>query len=282
MTEALGPHLLGRVPSPPDERDFKLSNFTAIGDVEMGTVDPYDLISIAEQELKLTTVTFKKWAATSYPDVTKTHWFKAFNALTQAKENLGPPPPPPSGGFVEWDNPQPILDQMDTNHCVGFSGAQWGNTLPINDLYTNRDAHAIYYETKVFDGEPNEENGSTMRSLAKALKARGRLTVYAFAETIDEAIEWIKTKGPVMVGTDWLDNMFDADANGLVSATGPTVGGHAYLINGYDAELDQLLYINSWGTNWANDGHFRMSASDAEMLHEELGELLVAVELPLG
>lgn len=277
--EVVGPHLLGRLPSPPDERDYKLANFLPLGDVEMGSSDPLDLITIAEQELKLTTVTFKKWASTAYPDVTRTHWFKALNALAQAKEALAPAPP---SDVFEWPNPQPILNQEDTNHCVGFSGAQWGNTLPVNDQYTDRDGHAIYYECKVIDGEPGEENGSYIRSLGQALKARKRVTAYAFAANVEEAIEWLKVKGPVVAGTNWYDDMFFPDSFGLVAATGPLVGGHAYLMNGFDPNTDELLYINSWGKNWGADGHFRLSLMDAKMLHTMDGELMVTLELPIA
>ena len=279
MTELLGSHLLGRIPSPTDLRDYKLANFLHLG-VEATDAEISDLIAAGVAELKLTTVTFKKWAATDYKDVTRTHWWKALNYFEQARQNLAPPAP--TGEVYVWDNPRAILDQEDTNHCVGFSGVQWGNTSPINDNYINRDGHVLYYECKVLDGEPNEENGSTMRSQAKALKARGRLSVYAFATSIDEAIEWIKLKGPVLVGTDWFDDMFNPDSNGLISVGGSLAGGHAYLCNGYDADKDELLYINSWGTNWANGGHFRMSVSDAKYLHNLEGEILVAVELPLA
>lgn len=281
MTEVLGPHLLGRKPSPADERDYKLGNFLKLG-TETASNNPAELIDLGLAELKLTTVTFKKWAATTYVDVTKTHWWKALNYFELAKQNITPGSPVPiSENLFEWNNPRSILDQEDTNHCVGFSGAQWGNTDPVNDNYTERDGHVIYYECKVFDGEPNEENGSVLRSLGKALKARGRISAYAFANSVDEGLEWVKTKGPLVVGTDWYDDMFNPDANGLVTALGPLVGGHAYLCNGFDADKDELLYINSWGRNWANDGHFRISLMDAKYLHSREGEIMVALELPI-
>jgi hypothetical protein len=241
--------------------------------------DPIELIALGEQELKLTTVTFKKWAATAYSDVTQTHWWKALNYFEAARQNLAPPPPSPT---FEWFNAEAALDQEDTNHCVGFSGAQWGNTLPVNDQFDNRDGHALYYECKVIDGEPNEENGSVMRSIGSALKARKRLTAYAFAESVDVAVEWIKTKGPIMAGTNWYDDMFNPDPTGLVKVLGPEVGGHAYLWNGFDPVTDEILCINSWGRNWADEGHFRIGLQDAKTLFRFDGELLVALELPLG
>ncbi len=278
MSETIGSNLLGRNPSPKDERDYRLSNFINLGDLEAGTVDPYELIVLGEKELKLTTVSFKKWASTSYNDVTQTHWWKALNYFTQAKESLGFIP---ATTVTEWQNPEPVLDQGNTGHCVGFSGAQWGNTLPVNDQFDNQDGHNLYYECKILEGEPNEENGAYVRSIAEVLKNKQRLSVYAFANSVDEAIAWLQAKGPVIFGTSWLTNMFYPDAEGLISATGSFEGGHAYLSNGYDSSRNQFLFINSWSSDWGKDGHFKMSKSDIEKLFADYGEILAAVELPL-
>jgi len=276
MASNIGSHLLGRNPSPPDDRNYRLSNFLKLG-VEATSADPAELIALGVAELKLTTVKFARWAATDYSDVTKTHWWKALNYFEQAKAALNPVPT----GKVEWENPQPTLDQGNTGHCVGFSGAQFGNTLPINDQFDNNDGHALYYECKVVEGEPNQENGAYVDSIGKVLLNRKRIGVYAFAASIDEAIEWVKTKGPVIFGTVWLTNMFDPDSSGLIKAIGSEEGGHAYVCLGYDPALDQLLFLNSWGSSWGVNGHFRMSRSDAIKLFSNYGEVLAAVELPL-
>ena len=279
MVKVVGPHLLGRNPSPPDERDYQLANFLNLGVDKAATpTDPSELIDLGLAELKLTTVSFKKWAATSYPDVTKTHWWQALNYFALAKGSVNPTPPP-SSTLVEWEDGEPILDQGDTGHCVGFSGAQWGNTLPVDDKFGNQDGHDIYYECKVIDGEPRAENGSSVRSLAKALKNRGRLSVYAFANSVDEFVTWIQTKGPVVMGTDWLDNMFDPSADGTVNVSGGIAGGHAYVANGYDSATDEIHFINSWSDSWGAKGHFKMAKSDMEKLFADYGEALVAVEL---
>jgi len=282
MTKVFGSHLLGRNVSPPDERDYKLANFLGLGvDRASSLSDPTDLINLGIAELKLTSVTFARWAATSYPDVTKTHWWKALNYFAQAKASLNPVPAPPSTTLTEWVDPEEILDQADTNHCVGFSAAQWGNTLPINDKFTDQDGHDIYYECKVIDGEPGQENGTDLRSQAKALKNRRRLGIYAFAASVDEVVAWIQQKGPVVMGTDWLENMFDPNAKGFVDVRGAVAGGHAYVANGYDSADDSLLFINSWSAGWGDNGHFKMYKADMEKLFVDYGEALIAVELAI-
>lgn len=282
MTKVVGAHLLGRNVSYPDSRDYKLANFLNLAVDNTSTPsDPTELIDLGLSELKLTTVSFKRWAATSYPDVTQTHWWQALNYFALAKASLNPTPAPPSTTLVEWEDPEAILDQGNTGHCVGFSGAQWGNTLPIDDKFVNQDGHDIYYECKVIDREPNQENGSSVRSLAKALKNRGRLSAYAFASNVDEFVTWIQTKGPVVMGTDWLDNMFDPAADGTVNVSGSIAGGHAYVANGYDSATQEIHFINSWSDTWGNKGHFKMAKADMENLFADYGEAMVALELAI-
>ena len=80
---------------------------------------------LAVKELQATTVTYKKWAATHYPDVTKTHWWQAFNHLANAS---GQTPPFPTADKT-WEADF-TLDQGNTGHCVGFGWAGWGDTQP--------------------------------------------------------------------------------------------------------------------------------------------------------
>lgn len=278
MPEEFGAHLLGRNPSPPDERDYKLSNFLSLGQTAVSS-DPAQLIDLAINEFKLTTVTFKRWASTSYKDVTQTHWWKGFNYLELAKQNLEPAPQP--SDFRRWENPQPTLDQGNTNHCVGFSGANWGNTEPVFQVYDNQDGHDLYYECKVVEGEPRQENGAYIRSIGEVLKARQRLSIYAFAESLEETILWVQTKGPAIFGTWWLSDMFSPNESGIVTATGSKEGGHAYLCNGFDAINQMFLFENSWGDSFGVNGSFAMSVADARKLYQDQGEILVAVELPV-
>ena len=145
-----------------------------------------------------------------------------------------------------WGNPRQILDQGSTPHCVGSAHAQWGNTDPVNDSYTQSDADAIYYEAKIIDGEPGEENGSSTLSGTKAMKNRGRTEAYAFARSVDEIKEWVLTDGPVVTGTDWTASMFDL-VDGYLVPTGRVEGGHDWLIVGYDGDRDAFVMQNSWG-----------------------------------
>jgi hypothetical protein len=259
----IGPHLLGRKPSPPDERDWKLSLFLE--------TDP---VQAAITELQLTTVGFKNRYWTVPPK--GTHWAQGLALLGWT------PPGPVVTTAKEWENPEAPLDQGDTGHCVGFSGAGWGNTLPVDDKFTNQDGHDFYYLCKIVDGEPKAEDGSYVRSIAKVLSDKKRLDAYAWASSTDEITTWLLTKGPVMIGSDWYNDMFNPDSNGLMSISGGVAGGHAYVLCGVDLTTNQYKMLNSWGSNWGKNGYAYINIPDfgSKLLSND-GEACAALELTI-
>ena len=209
-------------------------------------------------------------------------WAKAVTDLLEPPVPVPVPDPTPTpAGVVQWKTDK-ILDQGQTGHCVGFTGADFMGDDPVMESVSNDLGHTLYYECKVIDGEPGAENGSNMRSIAIALKNRGRITAYAFAKSIQEVVDWVTAKGPVMVGTDWYDGMFTPDAKGYVLPTGKIVGGHAWSIIGYEPATETFICQNHWGPNWAVQGLFRLHKADAERLLSGNGEAVVTVETPLS
>lgn len=288
MPEKIGPHLLGRLPSPPDERDYKLGNF-------LGTHT--DLVNAAYAELTQTTVGYKnKYWETPPPG---THWAQALAILskiapfspapTPTPTPTPPPPTPTPPGDVILENPEPVLDQGDYGTCVGNGCAQWGNTLPINDKYVEKDARAIYYEATKIDGQPDDpdapgggQQGTYVRSGMKALQARGRLKTYAATSSVDEIRQYIGTQqGPVVIGIDWYNDMFETDVNGYVKPTGGVAGGHCVLLIGNLESEGAFLFLNSWGDSWGQKGYFKMKYADFDKLLQAQGEAWAAVELAI-
>lgn len=162
---------------------------------------------------------------------------------------------------VEWQDVT-ILDQGAWGHCVGFGVAGFGNAAPIEDRLTNNQGHALYYKAKENDGEPGQENGSSVRSGAKSLQDYGYINSYAFTYDLDEMKQWILTTGPLIVGTVWLSDMTYPDTQGFVRGSGRLMGGHCYLMTGYDPATDQFTFVNSWGTKFGAGGKFYMGAQD--------------------
>lgn len=182
------------------------------------------------------------------------------------------------GDSQKWEFPGLVLDQGETNHCVGFSIANFGINNPVYTPYTNKDAHDLYYQCKVIDGQPNNEEGSTIRSAAKCLQKNGRIEAYAFAPTLTSIRWWLLNRGPLIVGTIWLNDMFSPDENQIIRATGDLVGGHAYLLNEWRSD-NYIGIQNSWGNTWGVNGKAYISSTDFEKLFLYDGEAMAAVEL---
>jgi hypothetical protein len=184
-----------------------------------------------------------------------------------------------------WDFLSPPLNQGETGHCVGFSMADWGICLPIQDNYTDKDGHDFYYKAKVVDGEPGAEDGSSVRTAAKVLVQAGKINTYAFASNMNEIKYWILNKGPVIVGTSWFNDMFSPDNNGMVHPTGDLAGGHAYLLNEFYPNYlgdDCFGFQNSWnGWGLNNTGKFYMTVEEFNKLFIYDGEAVAATELQI-
>lgn len=178
-----------------------------------------------------------------------------------------------------WTFPKASLNQEETYHCVGFSGAGFGICRPVEFPYTDEDGHSLYYLCKEIDGEPGKENGSYVRSIAKVLQNRHRIKNYAFANSMDEIIYWLLQRGPMIAGTIWTDGMYRPNNQNVISVYGDYVGGHAYLLTGYEHPYIDIQ--NSWGNGWGDKGKARISVSDFETLFNYDGEVMASVEIPL-
>lgn len=283
-----------------------LDNFVGLGyglGLGEGTTDTDAdaLIAQGKAFLAQTTVSYKRWAATAYPDVKVTNWWRGLDALAQAQALLGstppPPPPPPPGGGVLWSDPDAVLDQGNFGTCVGNGAAQFLNTLPISDGYTEGVgqsaraggpyARALYYEATVLDGSPDDPNsagggqqGATVKSGVVALYNRARIASYAQSSSFSVLETWLKTKGAIVIGSDWTNDMFSPDGSGYVVPSGGVAGGHCYLWDEITAGGD-YGFLNSWGSAWGVGGRFYMKKTDFVSLFASQGEAWTAVELPL-
>lgn len=258
----IGPHLLGRISAPKDKRDYQLGDF-------LGAADDLDGVLATLLKSGSVAVATKNLAKVAVAHIRKL-------------EGKTPPPPPPPDPTkdVLWGDPDQ-LDQGQTPHCVGFGCSQFLNADPFNDHYKNADGHLVYYEAKVIDGEPRAEDGSSVHSGIKALKNRGRVGTYAWSTSTADIIAWVRAKGPVVVGSDWYDDMFNPDANGFVTPTGSLAGGHCFIVVGVDVN-NNLTFQNSWGAGWGVKGRFKMAENDFNKLVVVDGfEACAVVELPL-
>ena len=176
-----------------------------------------------------------------------------------------------------------VLQQGQTNHCVGFAMAAWGIAAPVEDPWCDLTGHDIYKACTVLDGCPGFEGGSTLRTGAKVLLHRKRIGTYFFARSVDEALDYLARYGTVVFGTDWTEGMFKPSLfTHVISPAGKVVGGHAWLGIGVDARF--VTVRNSWGTDWGRGGEARILIADLKKLWARGAEALAATEriLPIG
>lgn len=168
-------------------------------------------------------------------------------------------------------------DQGATSHCVGFA---WHGVLrSLPNVQREPPPFVIYHRAQTLDEWPGENyEGTSVRAGAKVLQALGKLTAYAWAFDLETMLNWLAFKGPVVLGTNWLEQMRRPNAAGIVRVSGRVIGGHAYEAIGYDDATELVYCQNSWGTGWGKRGRFYLRYADLARLIEAKGEVCTATE----
>jgi hypothetical protein len=201
--------------------------------------------------------------------------------------------PAPTAAAVKtvlWSHYAPVLDQGDLGSCTGNATAQLINTakfavprLRVNRRHylTEADALALYERATVidpYDGSyPPDDTGSDGLSVTKAGTEKGYFSSYTHPFGFDHFLGTIQLQ-PVIVGTNWYEDMFDADSKGFVHVSGDVAGGHEYLCLGVNMSSKYVTFLNSWSNTWGLKGRFRMSFPDFQRLLSEDGD----VTAPIG
>lgn len=173
-------------------------------------------------------------------------------------------------------------DQGNESSCVGFSWMHWLVSAPVTQRSRNWTAEArnIYYQAQLVDEwEGTNYEGTSVRAGAKVLAATGFISEYRWAWDGMETIRAVLDVGPVVVGTNWYDGMFNPDSRGHIKPTGSVAGGHAYLIDGASLDRGLVRLKNSWGRGWGLAGRAYMTITDFSRLIAEDGEAALAAEI---
>lgn len=200
------------------------------------------------------------------------------NYLIKDKLNLTP-----NVTVKYWDDSVWSGDQGQTSQCVGYAWAHWIEDGPVlhSGPHPKIQPLIIYngaQQNDEWSGPPPVYDGTSVRGAAKWLKLQNKISSYLWAFDLQTLIDTVLTKGPVVVGTDWYNNMFYPDRNGFIKVTGYYVGGHAYDINGVDTVNKFFRIKNSWGKNWGKQGHAYISFTDMNRLIRLGGEVCLAIE----
>lgn len=196
---------------------------------------------------------------------------------------------------VDWTRRAPIFDQGALGSCTGnaavgllgtdFNGRPGLTSVPLNGhvLPVDEDLAVQVYElaTRLDDikgSYPPDDTGSSGLGAAKALKKLGLATGYTHAFSL-AALKSALQSGPVMVGTVWLESMFDPTAAGSITVdrASSVAGGHEYVLSAYDATARQFRIDNSWGTGWGLNGSALVTETDMQWLLSQQGDVTVPV-----
>ena len=181
------------------------------------------------------------------------------------------------------------LDQGDTGTCVAHAWTGFLDAAPLMcknapspfDTYRGIVLMDEFNENDVEATLPNDQlqMGTSVRGGAKYLQGKGFLKSYVWAQNADEAAQWLLTgKGCLVAGTDWYYGMSELDSNGYAIPEGAVLGGHSYLIIGYNRVTKSFRMLNSWGAGWGTGGRAWIHHMDMDKLIKADGEMCAAVE----
>ena len=199
--------------------------------------------------------------------------------------------------FTLWRHGE-ILDQGSEGACVGFGWTAEALAGPVHvDLKDvpanapkepNKFAYYVYREAQKVDQWPGEDyEGTSVLAGAKIMSRYGVIHQYRWAFGINDVIGALMSQGPVVLGINWYNGMYEAP-NGRLEVFGNHVGGHAILAIGYNPSSqvfggkETIILQNSWGKAWGIDGIAEITVEDLNKLLREGGEACVPLVRGFG
>jgi hypothetical protein len=171
------------------------------------------------------------------------------------------------------------LDQFQEGACVGFGTAKALGIAPKHWTVDNAMARALYFDAQRFDEWAGENyEGSSVLGAMQALRSDDRITAYYWATSVSQMQHAIcSTLGPMVVGVNWYEGMFEPGPDGFVRVAGDVAGGHCVCLGGIDMERKAFVLHNSWGRYWGGVGGAQVSSAflsfaDMDRLLHEQGE----------
>lgn len=184
-----------------------------------------------------------------------------------------------------------IFDQGQIGSCTANAtiGCFMFEAKKDNLAIEARSRLQLYYNSRVAEGDPEQDGGAQLRDVIKVLNKQGvcsetswpydtakfsvkppeatyaaglleRVTGYAaVAQTLPALKAALAAGRPIAFGFE----VFPAFENATVARTGivpmpkgVSVGGHAVRLVGYDDATKRFIVANSWGPAWGDKGYF--------------------------
>jgi len=166
-------------------------------------------------------------------------------------------------------------DQGLNPSCVGYAWSHWLECSPICQFMN---PEGIYTTAKFYDEWQGEDyKGTSVRAGAKVLHKLGFIPNYVWIKEIGQLMNFILNYGPVVMGTDWYEGMCEPTRKGIIRVSGESIGGHAYILDGYKPGWFRLK--NSWNRTWGNKGRAWIHQDDIYTLMQRDGEACAATEV---
>lgn len=185
--------------------------------------------------------------------------------------------------YAKWWTPGPLLNQGAEGACVGMGCSAEAAASPqrlrgVDFAY----AMGWYNRAKQIDGQPGEAySGTSVLAGMKVGVERGLWDGYKWAFGIRDVVQGLLQLGPVVIGIDWYDSMYETKPDGEVVVGGNLVGGHCILLTGYSpsyARLGETIrWRNSWGPSYGKAGNGYIKAGLLSELLEANGEAAIPV-----
>ncbi|MER8004753.1 hypothetical protein [Streptomyces sp. NPDC094149] len=193
---------------------------------------------------------------------------------------------------VDWVRRVPHFDQGALGSCTGNAAAGLvgtdcaarpgltsvtisGNILPVDETLAVQLYELATHLDSIKGVYPPDDTGSSGLGAAKALRKLGLASAYRHAFSLD-ALKSALQSGPVMVGTVWVESMFEVDPDGfvIVDRQSAVAGGHEYVISAYQAERLAFRIDNSWG-EWGLRGSAWITQANLAWLLSKDGDVTV-------
>lgn len=165
----------------------------------------------------------------------------------------------------------PVLDQGSTSECTVYAAAAFLMCAPqLHSKGLGWDPQqftSYYHQAQAADEfqDTPPADGTSERAVQKVLQDAGFVSEYLWVTDEDIAREYLLTRGPLLLGTEWFSGMDSPGKDAMVEASGQSRGGHEVCVRWYYNSThakypDTYELINSWGESYGDKGLFRIKA----------------------